>query len=291
MSKFYLNDTPGSTSSSSSLDLPYPAPLPRSDFLSPDFSPSTYLSTLRNRHQTLEDLRAELRSRSQLLSRELLDLVNAHYSDFLSLGSSLTGGDEKVEEVRVGLLGFRKEVDVLKRRVEERRGGVEGLVRERMGVRRQVAVGRALLEVNTRLEELEEGLMVESAGRANKVRDGQDAADVSDSEELSDEDEEDEAGGAAFMSLLKLQRHTQQYTVIQQLAEHIGLDHPFLVAQKSRMTRVRSALLLDLSAALKQAYAAGEAGQRRVMNIMAMYRDMDEAREAIAILKGVNKRR
>ncbi|KAJ9640039.1 hypothetical protein H2199_006273 [Coniosporium tulheliwenetii] len=281
MSKFYLNDTPGSTSSSSSLDLPYPAPLPRSDFLSPDFSPSTYLSTLRNRHQTLEDLRAELRSRSQLLSRELLDLVNAHYSDFLSLGSSLTGGDEKVEEVRVGLLGFRK----------ERGGGVEGLVRERMGVRRQVAVGRALLEVNTRLEELEEGLMVESAGRANKVRDGQDAADVSDSEELSDEDEEDEAGGAAFMSLLKLQRHTQQYTVIQQLAEHIGLDHPFLVAQKSRMTRVRSALLLDLSAALKQAYAAGEAGQRRVMNIMAMYRDMDEAREAIAILKGVNKRR
>ncbi|EON62948.1 hypothetical protein W97_02174 [Coniosporium apollinis CBS 100218] len=291
MSKFYLNDTPSSTSSTSSLDLPYPAPLPRSDFLSPDFLPSLYLSTLRNRHQTLEDLRAELRSRSQLLSRELLDLVNAHYSDFLSLGSSLTGGDEKVEEVRVGLLGFRKEVEGLRRRVEERRGEVEGLVRERVGVRREVTVGRALLDVNTRLEELEEGLMVESAGKTDKVQDGQDAADVSDSEELSDEDEEDEGGGAAFMSLSKLQRQLQQYMVVRQLTDHVGLDHPFLVAQKPRMTRVRSAILLDLSAALKQAYAAGDAGQRRVMNIMALYRDMDEAREAIGILKGLNKRR
>jgi hypothetical protein len=49
-----------------------------------------------------------LRSRSQLLNKELLDLVNSNYQDFLNLGNSLHGGEEKVEEVRIGLLGFRK---------------------------------------------------------------------------------------------------------------------------------------------------------------------------------------
>ncbi|RMZ68104.1 hypothetical protein GMOD_00004289 [Pyrenophora seminiperda CCB06] len=124
--------------------LPFATPLRRSDFLVPDFSPSEYLSTLRNRHQTLEDLRAELRSRSQLLSKELLDLVNSNYQDFLNLGNSLNGGEEKVEEVRVGLLGFRKEVDGLVDVVGSREEEVKKLLGERRDVRRKIETGRRL---------------------------------------------------------------------------------------------------------------------------------------------------
>ncbi|KAJ4338723.1 hypothetical protein N0V95_007994, partial [Ascochyta clinopodiicola] len=109
MSQFYIPDS--RTGSSSDTDtapsndtdtdnddlstLPFARPLQRSDFLDPNFTPSAYLSTLSNRHQTLEDLRSELRTRSQLVSRELLDLVNANYADFLTLGNSLRGGEEK----------------------------------------------------------------------------------------------------------------------------------------------------------------------------------------------------
>ncbi|EOD52989.1 putative conserved oligomeric golgi complex subunit 2 protein [Neofusicoccum parvum UCRNP2] len=203
MSKFELpssntSDTPRSHLSSAAISdsddddasLPYPAPLPRSAFAIPaaQFSASRYLSTLSHRHQTLGDLRSDLRARSALISRELLDLVNANYADFLSLGQALRGGEERVEEVRVGLLGMRK------------------------------AVG--------------------------------------------------------------------EYLGVRQIAERVGVEHPFLVAQEPRLTKIRNTLLLDLGAALKQAKAAGAQGKNRVLKVMSIYAEMDEGMEAVKVLKG-----
>ena len=54
--------------------------------------------------------------------------MNEKYQDFLSLGSSLRGGEDKIEEVRLGLLGFRRDVEGLRDMVEERRKEVEGLL-------------------------------------------------------------------------------------------------------------------------------------------------------------------
>ncbi len=160
---------------------------------------------MHNRHQTLEDLRSELRARSQLLTKELLDLVNSNYQDFLSLGSSLTATNG-------------------------------------------------------------------------------DAVDISDSEETSDEDE-DEA--RQFMSISKLRKHVHQYLLIGKLSEEIGTDHPFLVAQEPRLIKLRNTLLLDLSTALKQAKGAGAAGLDRTMKIMGIYRHMNEAKEAVKVLKSL----
>ena len=179
--------------------LPFAKPLARSDFLTPNFTPSTYLSTLRNRHQTLEDLRSELRSRSQLLSAELLDLVNANYADFLTLGNSLSRGDEKVEGVRVGLLGFNKEVHLLERLVAEREEEVDGLVQERRNVRGEIEVGRRLVEFEARLKECEDGVMGEGATRGDIG---------SDSSESEDEDDDDTQYGT---SIARLRRYVVQF--------------------------------------------------------------------------------
>lgn len=259
-------------------NLPYPAPLQRTDFLAPSFSPSDYLSTLRNRHQTLEDLRSELRSRSQLLSKELLDLVNANYADFLGLGRSLTSGDEKVEEVRVGLLGFRKEVETVREKVAEREGEVGEALEERREVRRKIMLGRRLVEFESRLRGLEEGLVVGSAGKL--------CAEDDSSEEEDDDDEEDQGFG---VSIGKLSRHAQQWTLIQEIEKSldkvVGETHPFIAAQAPRMMKVRSTLLLDLSTALKQARGAGTDGVGRVMKLMIVYADMGESAEAVKVLK------
>ena len=170
MSKFYLptstSDTPASTSaytSASNSDddedtLPYPTELPRNDFLAADFDPERYLSSLRNRHQTLEDLRSDLRQRSQLLSKELLDLVNGDYEAFLRLGTDLRGGEERVEGVRVGVLGFGREVEGIRKGVQERLEEVGALLGERKAVRKDVVLGRGLLEIEERIGELEEGM-------------------------------------------------------------------------------------------------------------------------------------
>ena len=285
MSKFYFGSGSGSISSDDEDNLPYPEALPRTDFLSPSFDAPTYLSTLSDRHQTLEDLRSDLRERSQALSKELLDLVNTNYEQFLSLGSDLKGGEEKVEDVRVGLLGFKRGVEDVRGLVRERKVEVEGLLGEKRGVEREIAVGRGLLEVDARLEELEDRLMVTSLGRAAN---GHDDEVWSESEEEEDDEEGLEFEGGT--STRKLQRLVADYRQVEQLSTSIGKSHPFIAAQEPRMSKVRNTILLDLSTALKQAAGLKEGGKPRLIKILSIYRDLSAGEEAIKILKDLKSR-
>ncbi|KAH8649622.1 oligomeric golgi complex component, COG2-domain-containing protein [Tricladium varicosporioides] len=285
MSKFYFGGGSGSISSDDEDNLPYPEALPRSDFLAPGFDAPTYLSTLSDRHQTLEDLRSDLRERSQALSKELLDLVNTNYEQFLSLGSDLKGGEEKVEDVRVGLLGFKRGVEDVRGKVRERKVEVEGLLQDKKAVGKQIALGRKLLEVDSRLEELEDRLMVSSLGRAAQ---GEDDDSWTDSED--EEDEDDELVTGAGSNTRKLQRLVTNCLQVEQLSERIGKDHPFIIAQDSRITRVRNTILLDLSTALKSATAIGEDGKTKVIKLLGIYRDFDADSEAIKVLKDLKSR-
>jgi hypothetical protein len=251
-------------------NLPYPQPLSRASFLSPNFSPSAYLSTLQNRHQTLSDLRAELRTRSQTLAKELLDLVNNEYQAFLHLGQDLRGGEERVEEVRVGVLGFVKGVSGVKGGVVERRGELEGLLKERERISRDKEVAKGLAEVYTRIGELEDALAV--AGGASD-------------EESEEDDEEDEDAGDDLMGVGRLRRLVRLYLGIRQISATIGAEHPFLVQQEERMVKNRNTLLLDLGAALKQAKAARRTNQPALLTLISLHGDMDAPSSAIAILK------
>jgi hypothetical protein len=266
----------GSVTSQPSSDdfdnLPYPQPLQRSAFLSPGFSPSAYLSTLQNRHQTLSDLRAELRTRSQTLAKELLDLVNNEYQAFLHLGGDLRGGEEKVEEVRVGVLGFVKGLTTVRGAVEGRQETLAELVEERERIRRDKEVAKDLIEVHTRIGELEETLAVTGDGD-NLSEDESDAEDA----------DEDEGGG--LVGVGRLSKLVQSYLGVGELIATIGPEHPYLVKQEERLIRIRSTLLLDLGTALKQAKAAGKSSEGGLLKIVALYADMDEPKEAIKVLK------
>jgi conserved oligomeric Golgi complex subunit 2 len=195
----------------------------------------------------------------------------------------LKGGDERVEEVRVGLLGFRKEVESLRSAVVEREEEVQKLVEERRRIGAQVAVGRRLVEYEARLRGLEELLVIETTGKERPAS-GRDEV-VSDSEEESDEEDDDD-DGTMGVSVAKLRRNVLQYRVVQELEK--GLDeHPFVAAQTPRIMKVRNTLLLDLSTALQQAKAAGPVGADKVMKVMKIYVDMDESMEAVKVLKSL----
>jgi hypothetical protein len=283
MSKFYFGGGSGDVSSDDEDNLPYPEALPRSDFLTPNFDAPTYLSTLSDRHQTLEDLRSDLRERSQALSKELLDLVNRNYEQFLSLGSDLKGGEEKVEDVRVGLLGFKRGVEDVRGKVRERKLEVDGLLGEKKDVSRQIALGRKLLEVDARLEEVEDKLMVASLCRTVNGAD-EDSWDDSEDEEDEEEDPVTETG-VSGTSTRKLQRLVNDCRQVEHLSVSIGTGHPFIVAQQSRLLRVRNTILLDLSTALKQATSIGEGGKTRLVKILSIYRDLGADGEAVKVLK------
>jgi hypothetical protein len=287
MSRFYFGNSSGSISSDDEDNLPYPEALPRSDFLAPAFSAPTYLSTLSDRHQTLEDLRSDLRERSQALSKELLDLVNTNYEQFLSLGSDLRGGEEKIEDVRVGLLGFKRGVEEVRKSVSERKIEAGQLLMEKKSVGRDIALGRKLLEVDARLEDLEDRLMVASLGRT--VGSEENIWTDSDDEEDEEEGLELEAGVGAS-NLRKLCGLVVDCRHVEQLATSVGDDHPFIVAQQSRLQRVRNTILLDLGAALKQSSSMGDAGNGRLVKILSIYRDFEANAEAVKILKDLKSR-
>lgn len=249
--------------------LPYPTELPRSDFLNPAFDASTYLSSLRNRHQTLEDLRTDLRQRSQLLNRELLDLVNGNYEDFIALGEDLKGGEERIEGVRVGVLGFKREIESVRTIVEERKKEVEELLDERVKIRGDIGVGRALLEVDAGLAELEESLGI---GGKDEI------------EEDVDEDEDAEGEETVVAApTRRLQTHVMQYVLLTRAIERIGTDHLFLVAQRSRMMEVRKTIMLDMASTFRQAKSLRS--QDDILALLKLYSHMGDESQGVRVLR------
>ncbi|ORY72162.1 oligomeric golgi complex component, COG2-domain-containing protein [Pseudomassariella vexata] len=274
---------PSSSSSSDTEDdapLPFPTALPRSDFLAPDFDPAAYLSELHSgahRHQTLEDLRSDLRERSAAISGELLELVNANYTSFLSLGNELKGGEERVEDVRVGLLGFRRAVDEVRSKVGDRGREVGGLNKALTVTRGEIEKGRQMLELGDRIESLEDRLALNGA----------------DQDSLSEESEDDEADesegnyGMVGSSAAKLKSLAHEYVAIEHLADRIGLDTVLVRKMGERMTRCRDTILLDLNTAIREARKVGDKGKGKVVRLMGVYALLDAQSEAVKALKAI----
>lgn len=187
----------------------------------------------------------------------------------------MQGGEEKVEEVRLGLLGFKRDVEELKETVDGKRKEFETLLKEKKRIRGEIQLGRALLDVDERVRELEERLMVGSAGS------GKEDEEAGFSESEDETEEEDESG----ISTSRLKRHAHQLIYIQLLVKKIGPEHPFLVRQEERILRLRQTILLDLSSTLKQCPAASDEQKGRVIKILGIYREMGEFEEALKVLK------
>lgn len=229
----------------------------------------------------------------QLLSRELLDLVNENYQDFLSLGNALQGGEEKAEEVRVGLLSFHRDVQTIRDKVEARSAEVEGLLGEKKQLRRDANIGQALLDVADRIEELEHRLMIGEKNNAGQPQQEQPSSDTESDDFLNDDESDDSEDDAEkvpdsttaspVVSLKRLEHHIQKYVAITKLSTRIGDDHPFLVSQQPRLNKIRSAVLLDLKTALDQAKNAGEKRDAKTSTVLGLYNLMGEDPSAAAL--------
>lgn len=296
--------------------LPFPTALSRRDFLAPNFNAADYLSSLfpggssssatattttnnnknnsnndgtgddnvssllaglqSHRHQTLEDLRAELRERSSAISAELLELVNANYTSFLGLGDELKGGEDRVEDVRVALLGFRRQVEEIQSRVRGRREDVLRVGGELRGVRGEVETGRRMLELDERVEVL--------LGRLEeRAQNELDSDDEDDEDDDSDRNEPEVTfTGNSPPLLMDL---AKEYVAVDKLADALGRDLPYVKKMEERISRCRNTLLLDLGASMKEARKSGEKGQDRVVKLFAVYRLLGASSEGVKILK------
>ena len=281
--QFAGSDDEGSEFDASDSNLPFPKPISRSAFLAPDFDAATFLASLSDRHQTLEDLRTELRDLSTSLNRELIDLVNSNYQGFLSLGTTLRGGEEKVEEVRVGLLGFQRDLSVVRDKVGKRQRDVAELLEEKRALQQQISRGQKLLRISDRITGLEEKLMIgsENSKSVKPIDAIQTLQESSDSEEAqADYDSFDESSGEddvgeTALYLRKCRHRIEQYLVITSLIQGVGEENPYLASERGRIEQIRSTLILDLGNALKQARDSNGSEEQEKL-ILDMYKMLGE---------------
>ncbi|EAS31091.3 uncharacterized protein CIMG_06570 [Coccidioides immitis RS] len=294
MSRFYFGDSSESEAEVNDGDdyLPFPKPLSRSSFITPNFDPAKFLSSLSNRHQSLADLQTELRELSQSLSKELLNLVNDNYQDFLSLGTALKGGEERVEEIRAVLLGFQRDVQSVKEKFENRTATIKGLLDDKKRLRSDIAIGYYLLDIAEKIELLEQKLMVHQGDEGSNKRSKDPELDEEliqseDDESGDDEDrDQDESGDTTLVSLRRLERHIQQYLSLKTVINRVGEQHPFVVGQSNRIATIKTALLLDLRTAVKQGDTVGRKREDRLLKILHLHELLGEETEAVmALLK------
>lgn len=69
--------------------------------------------------------------------------MNRDYAAFIGLGSSVKGGEQRVEDLKMGLLGFRREVEGVVGMLVKAREEVERELRKKEGLRlKKVSSGR-----------------------------------------------------------------------------------------------------------------------------------------------------
>lgn len=248
----------------SSTALPFPKPLDRASFLVTTFSAPDFLESLTSRFQTLEDLQTELQDLLRSLNKELVDLVNDNYRDFLSLGEKLKGGEERIEEVRVGLLGFHRDVTSVRDLVSNRSGQIKALLDEKRDLKKEIRAGRTLLEIDERLDELETRLGISKA--ATDYREdtthvaedevGQDKGfDDWPEEWLKEENSsfgDDETEDADQPVPGRLSNNVTKLQAIQLLMRRCGEQHPFILSQRDRVAHVKEFLGRDLELAIRK---------------------------------------
>ena len=232
-----------------------------------------------------------MRNLSQSLNKELFDLVNDNYHDFLSLGSILQGGEDKVEEVRVGLLSFQRDLVAVKEELDCRRKDVANLLDEKRALRQEIRIGRNLLEIADLIEDLEEQLMIGQIGRitpsAIVEEDDSNAEDESLGVHTIDSGDAASDGDEHNSSPRRLETRVEQFLMIKLLLDRCGATHPFLARQEKRISQIRTTLLLDLGGMLKEECMQDDTDhdhRTRLESLLRLYKALGARTDADLVL-------
>ncbi|KAK7207042.1 oligomeric golgi complex component, COG2-domain-containing protein [Myxozyma melibiosi] len=208
--------------------LPFPKPIQRAAFSAPGaFDPDTFLLA-QHRYQRLEDLHSQLEDWSKVLKKELVELINRDYADFVGLGKSVSGGTVKVDDIKLAVIGFRREVEGMIIRLDSVIQEIEDLLSQKAEVRQKQNLGRTLLFFAHRLQELELALHVHDSPSPT-----QDEIEYS-------------------SPIDRLRSLCMQFAYIKKLITKLPRDHPFVSAQQSRVSTLRDSLLSEIRKGLKE---------------------------------------
>ncbi|CEQ41823.1 SPOSA6832_03571, partial [Sporobolomyces salmonicolor] len=207
------------------VDLPTAPPLSHELFEGEHFDASEFL--LSRRHTGLEELRSELRAYLATLRTSLVGVINEEYEAFigLSLGLRHRNVATSLSTIRRPVLSIRGEVTRVKGELDEMRDEMASVLEERKEVREMKAVMRRLLATEEAVEKVEGLLKMGDSDKTSKPRDVDQIVDS---------------------PAKRLERIAAEYNHMLYLVSRAG-DLPFVRSLDDRISRITSALQLDLS--------------------------------------------
>ncbi|KAK9469618.1 oligomeric golgi complex component, COG2-domain-containing protein [Lipomyces arxii] len=229
-----LYDVEGHESDYDDNGLPFAKPIQRSAFSTPEvFDPDAFL-VAQHRYQRLEDLHSQLTSWSSQLQKELVELINRDYADFIGLGKSVSGGAGKAEDIKLIVIGFRREIEGISTRLKGVMTEMNDLLIKKRKFREKENLGQSLIFCTQRLQELELALHIQTPDETILIED-------------------------TYESLLsKLKSLSGEFMYMRITVSKLPQDHPYLYSLEPRIAKVKTKLLSELKASIKDQEADGK---------------------------------
>ncbi|GAA5853661.1 hypothetical protein JCM5353_001396 [Sporobolomyces roseus] len=217
-----------------SIELPDAPELNHELFQGEEFDPSEFL--LGRRHTGLEDLRSELRAYLATLRTSLVAVINEEYEAFigLSLGLKHANVAHSLTTIRRPVLSIRSEVTRVKGELDEMRDEMARVLQERKVCREMKVVMRRLLATEEAVDKVESMLQIGDGERSNRARETDESVDS---------------------PAKRLERIAAEYNHMLYLVSRAG-KLPFIDSLDKRISRITSALQLDLSQLLSSILSA-----------------------------------
>lgn len=140
-------------------ELPSARLISRDDFSGESFDVDEFL-TKSHKYQTLDDLHRQLKKWDEELSKELIDIINAEYDDFVGQDKALEGGNALTQDVKLEVLRFQSEIKRVRDVFEDNGNNVQKLYKERKALKELERMALLLLEYSTRISDIDAQLSV-----------------------------------------------------------------------------------------------------------------------------------
>ncbi|CAG8780059.1 42701_t:CDS:2 [Gigaspora margarita] len=243
--------------------LPFPPPLNREMFSTPDFNSDRFLAN--RRHLTLDELKKELNMHLKSLKSELVEMINRDYASFVDLSTNLKGVDKVIEEVARPLGKMREEnVRTIFQNVVD---SLENQLSHRASIREKKASLQLLINIHESVRKVENLLLISSESASSLLS-------------------KDDSGNSAK----QIERVAIEYNQMQYLVSK-GKDLPFVANIDWRITRIKETLRTNLSSALRSALhsvknQSNDASSKETLTqILRTYALIDQTKSAESVIR------
>ncbi|CAG8671900.1 10692_t:CDS:10, partial [Funneliformis caledonium] len=212
---------------SSGVPLPFPQPLNREMFATPEFNADNFLAN--RRHLPLDELKKELIAHLKSLKSELVEMINRDYSSFVDLSTNLKGVDKVIEEVARPLGKMREEVEGVRMILQGVIDSLENQLAYRASIREKKASLQLLINIHESVRKVENLLLISSESGSSLIS------------------KDDSGNNAKQIERVAIEYNQMQYLV------NKGKDLPFVENIGWRIIRIKDTLRINLSSALRSA--------------------------------------